>query len=68
MTKDELELLRSYQGGPRVWDAVAVLLRVRALEDMGLVEPVGAKGARRLTGAGRKALREAAEGGCPDVE
>lgn len=58
MTRNELELLRSYENGPRIWDAVLVLLRVYALEDKGLIEPSGTSGAYTLTGAGHKALKE----------
>jgi hypothetical protein len=56
VNKGELELLRSYAKGPRIWDAVAVLPSVYALADRGLIEPSGNSGAYRLTDAGRKAL------------
>jgi hypothetical protein len=59
VNKGELELLRSYESGPRIWDATAVLETVYALEDKGLIEPNGPSGAYQLTGAGCKALREA---------
>ena len=60
MTEGELELLRSYANGPRIWDAASIVPQVWALADKGLIEPVDANGrAYRLTGAGRKALREA---------
>lgn len=59
MTKDELELLRSYEKGPRIWDAAEIMARVWVLEDKGLIEPVDAEGRRyQLTDAGRKALEE----------
>jgi hypothetical protein len=54
-------LLRSYENGPRIWDAVAVLPGVYELEDRGLIEPVGCSGAYQLTGAGRKALRNSSQ-------
>jgi hypothetical protein len=57
VNKGEQELLRSYENGPRIWDAVSVLLRVYALEDKGLVEPAGTSGAYQLTEAGGKILR-----------
>jgi hypothetical protein len=57
MTKDELELLRSYENGPRIWDATAVLPDVYALEAQGLVEQVGNEGfLYQLTEAGRAVL------------
>lgn len=56
--KDELDLLRSYEKGPRIWDATAILPAVCALADKGLIEPVtGTNGAYQLTEAGRAALR-----------
>jgi hypothetical protein len=56
----ELELLRSYANGPRIWDAASIVPQVWALAAKGLIEPVDANGRTyRLTEAGRKALREA---------
>ena len=57
MTAEE-ELLRSYENGPRIWDATALLPVVWALENKGLVEPVGPGNflAYQLTEKGRKAL------------
>lgn len=51
------DLLRSYENGPRIWDATAVLPDVYALADKGLIEPTGSNnGAYRLTEAGRTEL------------
>jgi DNA-binding MarR family transcriptional regulator len=58
--KDALSLLRSYEKGPRIWDASAVLPGVYSLEGKGLIEVAGdpRAGAYQLTEAGRKAIRE----------
>jgi hypothetical protein len=57
MTKNHLDLLRSYGNGPKIWDATAMLPDVYALEAKGLVEQVGHEGfLYQLTGAGRTAL------------
>jgi hypothetical protein len=54
---NELDLLRSYENGPRIWDATEVLPRVWALADKGLVEPCGDSFvAYQLTDAGRAVL------------
>lgn len=54
-------MLRSYENGPRIWDATVVLSTVFALQDMQLIEPAGHNGAYQLTEAGRAALREEKE-------
>jgi DNA-binding PadR family transcriptional regulator len=60
---DELELLRSYENGPRIWDAAAVVPEVWALEKKGLIEKFDPEDGRRyrLTEAGRAALKPADE-------
>lgn len=55
------ELLRSYSGGPRIWDAAAILPDVWELEHQGLIEPSGDSGAYRMTPSGRARL-EALDG------
>jgi DNA-binding PadR family transcriptional regulator len=55
---NELDLLRSYESGPRIWDAAAILPGVYALETKGLIEPTGTSGAYQLTEAGREALED----------
>lgn len=61
MTKDELDLLRSYENGPRIWDASAILPKVYKLAERKLIEPVSQSGyAYQLTELGRQEL-EAAE-------
>jgi hypothetical protein len=58
LTDDELRLLRSYEDGPRIWDAADLLHRVWALADRGLIEMVpGNFCAYQLTEAGRGALQ-----------
>lgn len=59
MTKNELDLLRSYANGPKIWDAASIVPTVYALEDLGLIELASENGTYRLTEAGRTALREA---------
>jgi hypothetical protein len=58
MTPEELRLLKSYQAGPRIWDATAILPHVYALEVKGLIEPDDS-GTYHLTDSGRKVLRAA---------
>lgn len=58
MAKSELELLRSYENGPRIWDAAALLPVVTSLWGQGLIEPrPGSGGAYRLTEAGAARLK-----------
>jgi hypothetical protein len=61
ISDDEFALLRSYENGPKIWDATAILPGVWALEAKGLIEPFGDErpGVYRLTETGRKALKEA---------
>lgn len=58
MTENELQLLRSYENGPRIWDATAILPAVYDLAGKGLIEPAGDNGAYKLTAAGTGRLRE----------
>lgn len=59
MTGRELELLRSYASGPKIWDATAILPDVYALVAKKLIEPAGQDGfLYQLTDAGRAALEE----------
>lgn len=59
VTEHELLLLRSYENGPRIWDAAAIVPEVFALADKGLIEPVDMNGRRyQLTEAGRGELAE----------
>jgi hypothetical protein len=56
-TISELRFLRSYLGGPRIWDAAALQPVVSSLADQGLIEPVpGREKAYQLTEAGRAEL------------
>ncbi len=52
----ERDLLGTYAGGPRIWDAAALLPTVLGLESKGLIEPVPDSAAYRLTDAGRSEL------------
>jgi hypothetical protein len=52
----DLELLASYENGPRIWDAASVFARVLVLEDRGFVAPAGESGQYALTEAGRARL------------
>jgi hypothetical protein len=58
MNRRELDLLRSYKNGPRIWDAEALVPLVVSLKEQGLIEPLTAYpgNAFQLTKAGRKAL------------
>jgi len=58
----DLDLLRSYEDGPKIWDATSILPGVYALEDKGLIEPVGCSGAYQLTGAGHAELDRQKDG------
>jgi hypothetical protein len=49
-------LLRTYDGGPVIWDAASLLPDVTALADAGLIEPVPGSAAYQLTNAGRARL------------
>jgi len=62
MTPGELSLLRSYAGGPRIWDAASLEPVVCSLEEKSLIEPVpGCGPLRRLTDQGRWVLSAAGE-------
>jgi hypothetical protein len=64
MSPGERDLLASYAGGPRIWDAATLAPTVLSLADQGLIEPAPpaddgsppSRGAYRLTGAGRRVL------------
>lgn len=61
VTTDELRLLRSYLGGPRIWDAAAILPLVHGLAEQKLIEPHpdrerASRGVYQITRAGREAL------------
>jgi hypothetical protein len=63
LTENELGLLRSYAGGPRIWDAAALAPAVYALQDEGLIEPDPERSpACRLTAKGRQVLAETGPG------
>jgi DNA-binding MarR family transcriptional regulator len=53
-----MKLLRSYENGPRIWDASHIVPQVWALAEKGLIERFDPQDSRRyrLTEAGRKAL------------
>jgi hypothetical protein len=63
----ELDLLASYAGGPRIWDAADIVPTVYALAERGLIEPAMTdlgdgpvnRGAYQLTDKGRQALSKA---------
>jgi hypothetical protein len=60
-THTEIELLRSYASGPRIWDATALEDAVFSLAEAGLIEPDpgnSSSWAFRLTDAGRERLRQ----------
>ena len=61
LTKSQLGMLRSYERGPRIWDASALARQVEELAGMGLIRPHGDK-AYELTGLGRIRLRSATQG------
>ena len=64
LTKGELELLRSYEQGPYIWDAASIVPQVWRLAEKGLVEPADQTSYRyQLTEAGRRALGEAGSHG-----
>lgn len=52
----DMELLRSYENGPRIWDAAAIHPKVMELSDAGLIEPVTGNSAWKITQAGLDAL------------
>lgn len=53
MTKEEAQLLRSYENGPRIWDVASIVPLVFSLAQQGMIEPVpDTRGAYRLTDAG----------------
>lgn len=54
----DLDLLRSYAAGPRIWDAMSIQEAVHELTRLGLIEPVNNSGLYQLTDAGRARLRE----------
>lgn len=70
LTAGDLDLLRSYAGGPRIWDAASILPAVYRLAGEGLIEPALTdlgdgpedRGAYQLTGAGRTVMEEADRG------
>jgi hypothetical protein len=57
LSEQELDMLRSYADGPRIWDAAVLVPVVFALADRGLTEPVhGRSGVYQLTDRGREVL------------
>lgn len=54
-----MNLLRSYEKGPKIWDATSILPDVYRLAERGLITPLGSSGAHRLTDAGRAMLAAA---------
>jgi hypothetical protein len=55
--QQEQRMLRSYEGGPRVWDAASLQPAVISLESQGLIERVrGNTNTYQLTEKGRQAL------------
>jgi len=57
MTDRELDLLRSYEDGPRIWDAAVLMPLVHSLHEQGLIEPHQDRpGVYQITQAGREAL------------
>jgi len=56
LPKELLDLLKSYVDGPRIWDASSILPKVYVLENKGLIERDGNRGAYRLTDLGRMEL------------
>jgi hypothetical protein len=60
LTAGELDLLRSYDRGPRIWDATVLARKVFGLESLGLIEPdPDILSAYRLTAKGRRVLDQA---------
>jgi DNA-binding PadR family transcriptional regulator len=58
-TSNELRFLRSYLGGPRIWDAAVLQPDVHSLHEQGLIEPhpdTGRPGVYQITQLGREAL------------
>jgi hypothetical protein len=58
LTKDALRLLRTYEQGPRIWDAAAILPVVWVLAGKGLIKPAGDSGAYEITESGRRVLAD----------
>jgi len=64
ITGNELDMLRSYASGPRIWDAAELMPAVWKLQDLGLIEPAPpaedgsppSRGVRQLTAKGRQVL------------
>lgn len=56
LDREEARLLRTYENGPRIWDAASVFEIVVRLEGKGMIAPDGAGGAYALTDAGRQRL------------
>lgn len=54
-----MNLLRSYEKGPKIWDAASILPDVYRLAERGLITPLGSSGAHRLTDAGCAVLQAA---------
>jgi hypothetical protein len=69
LVPDDLDMLRSYADGPRIWDATSLLPAVYRLADQGLIELAPpeddgsppSRGAYRLTAAGRAVLAKAGQ-------
>lgn len=58
LTREQRDLLGSYEGGPRIWDAASIVPTVFELTDMGLIETIHGQTARQLTELGRQVLAE----------
>jgi DNA-binding PadR family transcriptional regulator len=55
----ELSLLRTYETGPKIWDAMTIIPTVYSLQNKGYIEPAPVDSLRyQLTEAGRKALAD----------
>ena len=72
ITRNELDMLRSYASGPRIWDAAELMPALWKLQD--LIEPAPpaedgsppSRGVRQLTAKGRQVLAETGtEGATP---
>jgi DNA-binding PadR family transcriptional regulator len=67
ITESELRLLRTYAGGPKIWDVAELMPAIWRLQDQGLIEPASpaddgsppSRGVRQLTAKGRQVLAEA---------
>lgn len=59
LSLSQLSMLKTYESGPRIWDAASLIGTVHSLANQGLIE-LGCNGTYRLTRKGRRRLEETA--------